>query len=627
MRDEVPVLIVGGGPAGLTTALWLRQQGIEAMLVERRDFTQHYPRAHLLNVRTMEVFHDIGVAEDVYAMAAPETGWQQVAWYTSLAGPTRLHGRKIGSIAAWGGGPDAERYAQASPRRFANLPQIHLDRILAEHATARCPGRILAGHELTALEITAAGVVADVLDRHTGRTSTVRARYLVAADGGRTVTQLLGVPMHGQRALVDVVSMYVRADLRDYADEGALLTYFVNPDMKASVPGALLALSPGPRACDSPEWSLSVKYRIGDPASENLDAVLARARGMLGLPDLPMQVKAVAHWQYEGLVADTFRVGPVFLVGDAAHRHPPTGGLGLNTAVQDAANLSWKLAAVLNGQAEPGLLDTYEQERLPVAAFNVEHALRNAGRHAPIGEAMGLSPDQSPDEGLEQVAVWASDTPEGDRRRAAVTRAIGANAEDFGQLNVEAGFCYESGAVIDDGTAVRDGEYSATAFRPNARPGHHVPHVWVADGDRRASTVDLVALDRMTLLVGAGGAHPWEAAASDDRVRLVVVPDADFLTVSGIGATGALLVRPDKHVAWRTTEAPVAPAAALATALHTVLAGGAAFQRADGSVRADGIDHAGARLRSGSGVSDPGGSGPRIFETTVLQPLDARSAH
>ena len=147
--EEVPVLIVGGGPVGLSSAILLAQRGIEVLLVERRSFDTRFPRAHLLNVRTMEIFHEMGVADDIYAQAPTDGDWRKVVWYTSVDGPTPQHGLKLGEVPAWGGGDDAARYAEASPRAFANLPQIRLDPLLWAHADVACPGRIRGHQELT----------------------------------------------------------------------------------------------------------------------------------------------------------------------------------------------------------------------------------------------------------------------------------------------------------------------------------------------------------------------------------------------------------------------------------------------------------------------------------------------
>jgi 2,4-dichlorophenol 6-monooxygenase len=430
--------------------------------------------------------------------------------------------------------------------------------------------------------------------------------------------------MRGPRSLVDVVTFYVEVDLSQFADDESLIHYFINPDARTSVPSGLLCLAPGPLARQSPEWSISMRFPVGDPASQDTDAAMAGVRQMLGLPDLPITIKAIGRWQYEGVVAERFRIGSAFLIGDAAHRHPPTGGLGLNTAVQDAANLAWKLAAVLHGYAGDGLLDTYEQERMAVSAFNVEHALRNAGRHAPIGRAMGLRPEQTTEEGWAQIAIWASDTPEGERRRQAVERTVAHNRDDYGQLNVEAGFAYASGGVADDGTPPPLDHDSPTEHTPTARPGHHVPHAWVLRQGRRISTVDLVALDGLSLFVTEASCAAWCAAASAAAaatgcpVHLVCFGDSGpvldpagaFRELCRIEAGGAILVRPDKHVAWRAPDLPAQPARTLEAALRAVL-GGMARPRPSGPAvdQLSGIIAAGERIRTGS-------AGPvRLFES------------
>jgi 2,4-dichlorophenol 6-monooxygenase len=591
--DEVPVLVVGGGPAGLSAAVLLAQRGVELLLVERRDFESRLPRAHLLNVRTMEIFSEMGVADDVYALAPADDRWRKVVWYTSIAGPSPLHGLQLGEVPAWGGGPDAERYAQASPRRFTNLPQIRLDPLLCRHAQACCPGRIRAHHELTALEQPeqhgTAGVTATITDRRTGLLRRVRARYLIAADGGRTSSGLLGVRFDGPRAIRDVVSYHVSADLSMWSEPDALLAHFIQPSGRGRTVGALQALGPHRYGRESPEWLVAVAQRPDDPPAVDEASLLARARTMLGLAaDHPLTLHAVSRWQYEGVVARRFRIGSSFLVGDAAHRHPPTGGLGLNCAVQDVHNLAWKLAAVLRGQAGDALLDSYETERRPIAAFYTAHALENAGRHAPIGSALGLGPDMTEEEGWAEIAVFVSRTPEGDTRRAMVADAVSENAKDYSQLGVEAGYCYEAGALVPDGTPPPGGHDSPTAYRPTTRPGHHLPHVWLRNLDTAhrgpVSTVDLVDPQSFTLFVGPLGAAAWHAAAeaaarsSGFPLAVVVVPDRDveWACVREVGDDGAVLVRPDRKVGWRSRAAPADAAAQLRAAVAVILDGGTA---------------------------------------------------
>ena len=585
------VVVIGGGPAGLAASILLAQRGVDVLLLERRDFTGHFPRAHLLNVRTMEIFHDMGVSDDIYALSPPDDEWHKVVWCTSLAGPTPLHGLRIGEVPAWGGGDDYERYAVASPRKFANLAQIRLDRLLWEHADAVCPGRIRAHQEVTGLGIDedGGGATVVVTDRNSGTVYEVRAEYVIAADGGRTVAGLLGIEMQGPRELLDQVSLYVTTDLSKWAADGVLIHKLLTPEGQGNLSGSLLALGPRSWGRHSEEWQISRARAVSsdeEDTDEEDTAILEEVRRLWGIPgDHPIDVHAVSHWQYEGVVASKFRKGPVFLVGDAAHRHPPTGGLGLNAGVQDSHNLSWKLALVLAGVAGNGLLETYETERRPVAAHYVAHALENAGRHLGVAAGLGQRAGQTLDAGWKGIEVWASDTPEGERAREVVAEAIGNNAEDFSQLNVEAGFAYESGSIVQDGTPPQPNHDSATEFVPTARPGHHIPHVWLGTGDDRVSSSDLVASEGLTLVVGTKFSEGWrEAAAACARPGLPITvisigasgdyddPDGAWEEVVALGESGALLVRPDRHVAWRTgTYAN--QITGLATAVTSVLAG------------------------------------------------------
>jgi len=585
--ERVPVLIVGGGPVGLSSAVLLAQRGIEVLLVERRGFSSHYPRAHLLNVRTMEIFQEMGVADDIYALGPSDERWRKVVWYTSIAGPTPLHGLKLGEVPAWGGGPDAERYAQASPQKFSNLPQIRLDQLLWRHADATCPGRVRAQVELTALEQEDGKALATVTERLTGTAHRIRADYVILADGGRVSSSLLGVELEGPRAIREVVSHYVSTDLSLWSEPDALLAHFIQPYGNGRPVGAVQALGPGRYGRESPEWIIAFMRRPNDPPGMDEDALLGRAREILGLPsDHPITLHAVSHWQYEGVVARRYRVGSAFLAGDAAHRHPPTGGLGLNCGVQDAHNLAWKLAAVLTGHAKDALLDSYEIERRPIAAYYTAHALENAGRHAPIGAALGLRPQQTEEEGWREIDIFANGGEKGLERRKQVAEAVAENAKDYSQLNVEAGYAYTAGALVAETALDSIEPTSPIHFTPTTRPGHHLPHVWLqhtVPGEQRVSTLDMVSTTSFTLFVGPSAAETWRDAANTaaDTVQypvlVIEISDLDhaWAAVREVGDDGAILVRPDRKVAWRTFALGAEPEAELTTVLRTVLNGGA----------------------------------------------------
>lgn len=576
------VLIMGGGPVGLTCAMLLAQQGVDVLLVERRDFVFRFPRAHLLNTRTMEAFHDIDVADDIYAATPTHDRWRKAVWYTTATGPGEFDGLKIGEVPAWGGGPDAERYRQSSPRAFANMPQLRLDPLLYRHALAAAPGRIRKRQEVVGIEQQADAAVVSILDRTTGDLREVRANYVIAADGGRSSADMLGVEMEGPRDMREVVNYHVSMDLSSWSEPDALLGHFLHPAGGARRRGTIQAIGPTEYNRNSEEWLVSVAAWMveGDPDDEA--ALFASIRTMLGLPEShEITMHSMTRWSYNGLVAKQFRNGRVFLAGDAAHKHPPTGGLGLNSGIQDAQNLCWKLAAVLHGEASDGLLDSYQAERRPIVAWYTAHSLENANRHPPIAEALGFSEDV--EEGFRNLAEFVADTPEGDARRAQVKAEVDHNEHDYSQLGVEAGYHYSEGAFVPDGSPVPGDPNDPVAFHPTSRPGHHLPHVWLAEADAAGQPVsshDLIARHGLTLLTSASAAERWRTEAERVRTHMpltiatIADDDAAWAEARQIDADGALLVRPDRKVAWRVTSLPADPAQALTDALDVIVRGG-----------------------------------------------------
>jgi 2,4-dichlorophenol 6-monooxygenase len=288
-----------------------------------------------------------------------------------------------------------------------------------------------------------------------------------------------------------------------------------------------------------------------------------------------------------GVVASKLRVGRTFILGDAAHRHPPTGGLGLTSATQDVHNLCWKVAALLNGAATDGLLDTYEPERRSSVQWNVDNSIASALNHLMIGETLGLSdPDLTPDEGWARVGrLWSGQSDDG-AFRLHVCEAIASQSMEFRKLNVEYGYTYDSAAVVPDDTPPEQSPDPVRIYRPSTRPGSPLPHAWLeaVDGER-CSTIDLVRPDRFLLIAGEAGG-PWIDAASDlaavnglpvDAVRIghldgdYLDPQCRWLTVRGFGPEGAILIRPDRFVAWRHLGRAADPRGELGRAFEQVL--------------------------------------------------------
>ncbi|PWG08633.1 aromatic ring hydroxylase [Streptomyces sp. V2] len=571
---EVPVLIVGGGGSGLSASVFLSAHGIDHLLVERRADTSRLPKAHYLNQRTMEIFRQYGLADDVTELAAGPEQFGKVRWQTTLTGPGPLDGRVIHEMDAFGGGALRDAYEAAGPVLPAKLPQLRLEPILRRHAERQGPGRVRFGHEVVTLTENAENVTAEIRDTETGETTTVVAQYVIAADAGRTVGPALGIRMEGLPALFDATTAYFSADLSQWWTEGSVITWFLNP-YRPDLSSALIEMGPTwGKQCE--EWGLHLPLAGIDRTDEA--AVTGRIREVLGLPELELTLHDVTSWSVEAVIAERYRQGRVFLVGDAAHRQPPAVGLGLNSGIQDAHNLAWKLASVVTGRAGDGLLDTYEAERRPVGQFNLGWAMSAAGHHqVVIDAAVGLGPHVPPERRTVAFFSYFSPTPVGAAQRARAAEIFATHRAECQALDVETGFAYEQGAVVPDGSAPPARSPLGDVYRPTTRPGHLLPHAWTGrDGERR-STHDLVGTG-FALLTGPDAAA-WAEAAEQVAGKLSVpltvtrLDEAAWQSLPGTdpAGAGAVLVRPDQHVAWRAAGTEADPAEALAEAFALVL--------------------------------------------------------
>jgi len=578
--SETPVLIVGGGACGLFTSCLLSDLGVPHVLIERHSSTSHLPKAHYLNQRTMEIFRQHGLADQIYSLGTPMSQMGKVRWRTSLGGSGHLDGRTLHEMDAFGGGATAETYQRDSPCPSSNYPQLRLEPVLRQRAERGAPGKILFAHELTGLTQDDAGVTATVLDLQTGKTGTFKAQYLLAADGGKTVGNLLGIKMIGISGLGRIATSHISADLSAWWDDSCLITWFINPEASGALgSGAMVPMGPT-WGRHSEEWVIHFAFAPDDPQHFDEQAIVPRLRELLKLPDLPLLVHKISEWELEAVVAERYTAGRVFLLGDAAHRHPPTTGLGLNTAIQDAHNLAWKLASVMRGTADQKLLNTYEQERQPVGQRNVDWAMFTALNHQVLDAGMGFSPLQTPAMRKENFDAYFADTPMGASRRARAAEVIHTQRVEFQAHDMELGFTYPEGALIADGTAAPSRDPMGHHYVPCARPGHRLPHCWLEGPEKRQSSHDLVGAHGGFLLLCSAEVEAWTraagAAAEATGISLCVAPiarhqaDRDWDALAGITMTGAILIRPDNHVAWRSTECPADPAASLTQALLAI---------------------------------------------------------
>ncbi|MBM2623737.1 FAD-dependent monooxygenase [Actinoplanes sp. LDG1-06] len=579
---EVPVLIVGGGGTGLSASVLLSDHQVGHLLVEKRADTSNLPKAHYLNQRTMEVFRQHGLLTDVSGPAAPPEKFGKVRWKTTLTGRQPLDAKVIYEMDGFGGGALHETYAAAAPVMPVKLPQVRLEPILRRHAEERNPGGVLFGHELTSLTDTGDNVVAEIRNIETGELTTVTAKYLVAADGGQTVGASVGVEMQGLPALFDATTVYFAADLSEHWTDGSIITWYLNP-YRADHSSALIEMGPT-WGRHSEEWGMHISLAGVDRDDEQ--AVIARVREVLGLPELELSLLAVTSWTVEAVLAEHYRYGRVLLAGDAAHRQPPAVGLGLNSGVQDAHNLAWKLAAVLEGKAPDSLLDTYEAERRPVGQFNLGWAMSAASHHqVVIDAAVGLGAHVPPQRRTQMFFGYFAPSPAGAAQRARAAEIFATHRAECQAHDVEIGFAYETGAVVPDGSRPPARAPLGDVYRPTTRPGHRLPHAWIERDGERLSTTDLAGSGGGFVLIAGPDGASWAEAATHVSEKLSVPiaavrigPGADYADVDGVWEAvrevtgdGAVLVRPDNHVAWRSSGGSDDPAGTLSNAVSLVL--------------------------------------------------------
>jgi putative polyketide hydroxylase len=498
---ETPVLIVGGGPAGLTASLLLSRHGVESLLIDKRVTGSPLPRARGVHSRAMEILRVCGAEPDLRAVELPITPGAE--WRTDLTGsPLREDVPSVGR-------------SLVSPCEGLSVSQDVFESVLREHAGSYPAGQLWRGALLESFQTVDGGVLATVVEHASGRTTRVRARWMIAADGARSgIRQELGIAMNGSDDLGQQTMIAFRADLTSRTGARPRGIYFLTAS------GAALIWT---HADD--RWVIS---RPGPIAAGEDPATVVRR--VLGLPGLTLDVLATNPWTAAAQSAARYANGPVFLAGDAAHRFPPAGATGVSAAMHDVHNLAWKIAAVVHGHGGEKLLDSYAAEREPVGRRNAE----------------------------ETGAAWTR-----------IFNGDGAPFSGRSLAQLDMGYQYTSPVILGD--AGPGADPPGADYQQTATPGCRAPHLWLADG---SSTIDL--FDQHFVLLTAEPGHAWRDAAAGCPgvpVDSHVMAEAQWPELYGVAPEGAVLVRPDGYIAWRSATTSTDPQADLQTALTTSTGG------------------------------------------------------
>jgi 2-polyprenyl-6-methoxyphenol hydroxylase-like FAD-dependent oxidoreductase len=539
--QRIPVAIVGGGPVGLMLALFLDRYGVRSVILNSEPEVRRHPKGSTHNSRTMEHHRTLGIAQQIRGLSLPVERPTDVSYFT------RLTGWELGRI-RMPSEADKRRAVAASPATgqipepLLRANQMYVEAFLLEHARSRPNITVRFGWPATAFQEDDEGVTVEAQASAGGGRELWRARYLVGCDGGRSfVRRSLALRYHGFAKLDSpyyggrMNATYLRAPTlhRDHLAARACWQYWViNPEVRATI----ISLNA--------EDEFLVFSKGADDGSVPTDESMARMvqRGVGA--DLPIEI--LGHWPWTAgiaLVAERFIAGRVALAGDAAHLFTPTGGFGMNTGMDDASNLAWKLASLVQGWGGPNLLQSYEIERKPIAERNTI-AARELNKHLTT---------------MPVPAAMEEDSAAGEAARREVSAHLAIFGEEFASIGVQLGARYDGSPIIAADGAPPADDYER--YTPSGVPGGRTPHLWMDDGrgygnslyDRLGKGFSLLRLGSARTDTG-----PIEDAAARRGVPLTVL-DVPRPEARDLYGRDLALVRPDQYLAWRGNAPPSDP--------------------------------------------------------------------
>ncbi|NRB49447.1 MAG: FAD-dependent monooxygenase [Saprospiraceae bacterium] len=578
---ETDVLIIGGGPAGMLSGIYLDRLGISSIVVERQLEISEHPKAHELSARSIEILCQLGFSmEELKSEASSYDDASRILFGHTLKDI-------LGEIDLQADGNDLKyRRHLAASEPYLNLSQTELEKIMRRRLKASALSTLWTGYQWERMHEEEERVQSEIIELSKDRPVIVNSQYVICADGaGSRSRRTLGIKMLGEDKIDDFVSVYFKHNLREHLIKPAKLFWIMNP----AAPGTFIAHHIERR------WVYHFPMYTPYENKEQFTEPMLKQRIFTALGDetIPIELSSISFWRMTCQIAETFRKGRAFLVGDAAHRFPPTGGLGMNSGIGDVQNLCWKLALVLKEQAGNSLLDSYEIERRPVVALNSEESLHNYFKIWDVPRSMGLDPRAMKWQAMLLNSRFVQWLPkrwisnlrakvykmlsrrimaihQDAKLRSKVQKAIKDQTDHFDRIGLDLGYFYERGAIVRNSTAPSP-QQSVSHYEPSLQPGARFPHFWCYAKGKRKSSHEWLRPTNFTLLCSQAGKAWWSEHAiqlserTRSLIQVLMIEDQlkhELSTTTQefrypIEKVPLLLIRPDGQIAWCPERLPI----------------------------------------------------------------------